>query len=171
MASSGRCSVNRARLPTKAGRQLHGWAFWSRVDDGGERSVDIGQQLGAVGLLAGLGMDAVLLDPTCSDPLYGRTARVAMGEAYGLPWAWIPRLPGGLGVLRAHGFRLVALTPDDGAVPLDELALGAAGDGGVDRRVDGWRCGSEPKGRGCRAGPSPPPTSGPASPCGAGSTR
>jgi tRNA G18 (ribose-2'-O)-methylase SpoU len=83
---------------------------------------------------AGLGMDAVLLDPTCSDPLYRRTARVAMGEGYGFPWAWIPRLPGGLDVLRAHGFRLIALTPGDGAVPLDELALGGAGDGGVDRR-------------------------------------
>jgi tRNA G18 (ribose-2'-O)-methylase SpoU len=83
---------------------------------------------------AALGMDAVLLDPTCSDPLYRRTARVAMGEGYGFPWAWIPRLPGGLDVLRAHGFRLIALTPGDGAVPLDELALGGAGDGGVDRR-------------------------------------
>ena len=72
---------------------------------------------------AGLGMDAVLLDPTCSDPLYRRTARVAMGEGYGFPWAWVPRLPGGLDVLRAHGFSLVALTPDAGAVPLDELAL------------------------------------------------
>jgi tRNA G18 (ribose-2'-O)-methylase SpoU len=72
---------------------------------------------------AGLGMDAVLLDPTCSDPLYRRTARVAMGEGYGFPWAWVPRLPGGLDVLRAHGFSLIALTPDAGAVPLDELAL------------------------------------------------
>jgi tRNA G18 (ribose-2'-O)-methylase SpoU len=79
---------------------------------------------------AGLGMDAALLDPTCSDPLYRRTARVAMGEGYGFPWAWIPRLPRGLDVLRALGFRLVALTPDDGAVPLDELAL----DGADDRR-------------------------------------
>jgi tRNA G18 (ribose-2'-O)-methylase SpoU len=87
---------------------------------------------------AGLGMDAALLDPTCSDPLYRRTARVAMGEGYGFPWAWIPRLPGGLDVLRAQGFRLVALTPDDGAVPLDELALdGADGGrvGGRDERV------------------------------------
>ena len=71
---------------------------------------------------AGLGMDAALLDPTCSDPLYRRTARVAMGEGYGFPWAWVPRLPGGLDVLRAHGFGLIALTPDAGAVPLDELA-------------------------------------------------
>jgi tRNA G18 (ribose-2'-O)-methylase SpoU len=77
---------------------------------------------------AGLGMDAALLDPTCSDPLYRRPARVAMGEGYGFPWAWIPRLPGGLDVLRALGFRLVALTPDEGAVPLDELALDSADD-------------------------------------------
>jgi tRNA G18 (ribose-2'-O)-methylase SpoU len=83
---------------------------------------------------AGLGMDAVLLDPTCSDPLYRRTSRVAMGEGYAFPWAWIPRLPGGLDVLRAHGFRLVALTPDDGAVPLDELAFDGAGERGADGR-------------------------------------
>jgi tRNA G18 (ribose-2'-O)-methylase SpoU len=82
---------------------------------------------------AGLGMDAVLLDPTCSDPLYRRTSRVAMGEGYGFPWAWIPRLPGGLDLLRAHGFSLVALTPDGGAVPLDELDLDGAADGGVGR--------------------------------------
>ena len=75
---------------------------------------------------AGLGMDAALLDPTCSDPLYRRTSRVAMGEGYGFPWAWIPRLPGGLDVLRADGFRLVALTPDDTAVPLDQLASDGA---------------------------------------------
>jgi tRNA G18 (ribose-2'-O)-methylase SpoU len=77
---------------------------------------------------AGLGMDAALLDPTCSDPLYRRTSRVAMGEGYGFPWAWIPRLPGGLDVLRADGFRLVALTPDDAAVPLDQLASDGADD-------------------------------------------
>jgi tRNA G18 (ribose-2'-O)-methylase SpoU len=86
---------------------------------------------------AGLGMDAVLLDPTCSDPLYRRTARVAMGEGYGFPWAWIPRLPGGLDVLRAHGFRLVALTPEAGAVPVDQLDLDGAdaGVGGRDERL------------------------------------
>jgi tRNA G18 (ribose-2'-O)-methylase SpoU len=80
---------------------------------------------------AGLGMDAVLLDSTCSDPLYRRTSRVAMGEGYGFPWAWVPRLPGGLDVLRAHGFGLVALTPDAGAVPLDELGFD-----GADRDAD-----------------------------------
>jgi tRNA G18 (ribose-2'-O)-methylase SpoU len=73
---------------------------------------------------AGLGMDGMLLDPTCSDPLYRRTSRVAMGEGYAFPWAWVPRLPGGLVPLREAGFRLVALTPDSGATPIDALALG-----------------------------------------------
>ena len=74
---------------------------------------------------AGLGMDAVLLDPTCSDPLYRRTSRVAMGEGYAFPWAWIPRLPGALDLLRSHGFRLVALTPERPAAPIDGLGLDA----------------------------------------------
>jgi tRNA G18 (ribose-2'-O)-methylase SpoU len=72
---------------------------------------------------AGLGIDAALLDPTCSDPLYRRTSRVAMGESYAYPWAWIPRLPGGLDLLRAEGFRIVALTPDPEAEPIDRLGL------------------------------------------------
>ena len=73
---------------------------------------------------AGLGIDAVLLDPTCTDPLYRRVARVAMGEGYAFPWAWLPRLPGGLDLVRAAGFRLLALTPDAGATPLDEVEVG-----------------------------------------------
>jgi tRNA G18 (ribose-2'-O)-methylase SpoU len=84
---------------------------------------------------AGLGMDAVLLDPTCSDPLYRRTSRVAMGEGYAFPWAWTARLPGGLDVVRERGFRLVALTPDADAVPIDRL--------GIDRTVDGTGDGTD----------------------------
>jgi len=74
---------------------------------------------------AGLGIDAVLLDPTCTDPLYRRVARVAMGECYAFPWAWLPRLPGGLGPVRDAGFRLLALTPDPEAVPIDRVQVGA----------------------------------------------
>jgi tRNA G18 (ribose-2'-O)-methylase SpoU len=72
---------------------------------------------------AGLGFDAVLLDPTCTDPLYRRVARVAMGEGYAFSWAWLPRLPGGLDLVRAAGFRLLALTPAARARPLDEVRL------------------------------------------------
>lgn len=73
---------------------------------------------------AGLGIDAMLLDPACTDPLYRRVARVAMGEGYAFPWAWLPRLPDGLDLVRAAGFRLLALTPAAGATPLDRLAVG-----------------------------------------------
>jgi tRNA G18 (ribose-2'-O)-methylase SpoU len=69
----------------------------------------------------GLGIDAVLLDPTCTDPLYRRVSRVAMGEGYALACATLPRLPGGLDVVRRAGFRLVALTPDPGAMAIDAL--------------------------------------------------
>ena len=72
---------------------------------------------------AGLGIDAVLLDPTCTDPLYRRVARVAMGEGYAVPWAWLPRLPEGLATVRDAGFRLLALTPDPGATPIDAVEL------------------------------------------------
>ena len=78
---------------------------------------------------AGLGIDAVLLDPTCADPLYRRVARVAMGEGYAFPWAWLPRLPDGIGLVRDAGFRLLALTPDREATPLDAI------DPGPDERI------------------------------------
>lgn len=86
---------------------------------------------------AALGVDAMLLDPTCSDPLYRRAARVAMGEVYRFPYARTASLPGGLEVLRAAGFLVVALTPADDAVDVADvpareriaLVLGAEGHG------------------------------------------
>lgn len=66
---------------------------------------------------AGLGIDAFLLDPTCCDPLYRRSGRVSMGEAYALPYARLEAFPAGLDVLRTHGVRLLALTPGDPDVP------------------------------------------------------
>jgi tRNA G18 (ribose-2'-O)-methylase SpoU len=72
-----------------------------------------------------LGMDAMLLDPSCCDPLYRRASRVAMGEVFGFPYARVDRLPGSLAVVRDAGFRVLALTPSDAAVPLDEVRLDA----------------------------------------------
>ncbi|MGH1503546.1 MAG: TrmH family RNA methyltransferase [Acidimicrobiales bacterium] len=73
---------------------------------------------------AALGVDGLLIDPQCCDPLYRRCGRVSMGEAYVMPHARLEPLPGGLDVLRRHGFRLLALTPGEHAVALDELVVG-----------------------------------------------
>jgi tRNA G18 (ribose-2'-O)-methylase SpoU len=74
---------------------------------------------------AGLGMDAVVLSPTCCDPLYRRAVRVSMGEVLAVPYAYADSWPGGLEDLRSAGFRLIALTPAVDATPLDEVAVGA----------------------------------------------
>ena len=71
-----------------------------------------------------LGMDALLLDPACCDPLYRRASRVSMGEVFALPYARLDRLPDGLDPLRRAGFTTVALTPDPGAEPVGELGFG-----------------------------------------------
>ena len=70
---------------------------------------------------AGLGMDAVLLSPTCCDPLYRRAMRVSMGEVLAVPYAYLPEWPAGLETIRAAGFEVLALTPAPDATPLDEV--------------------------------------------------
>jgi tRNA G18 (ribose-2'-O)-methylase SpoU len=69
-------------------------------------------------------MDAVLLSPTCCDPLYRRAVRVSMGQVFALPYAYLP-WPAGLDHLRTAGFRVLALTPAPDATALDELVLAA----------------------------------------------
>jgi tRNA G18 (ribose-2'-O)-methylase SpoU len=70
---------------------------------------------------AGLGMEAVLLNPTCADPLYRRAVRVSMGQVLAVPFARLAPWPAGLAEVRAAGFELLALTPDPDAEPLDRL--------------------------------------------------
>ncbi len=75
--------------------------------------------------VAGLGMDAVLLGPRSCDPLYRRAIRVSMGQVFAVPYAYLDRWPEALDELRAAGFRVLALTPDSGATPLDAVRIGA----------------------------------------------
>jgi tRNA G18 (ribose-2'-O)-methylase SpoU len=70
---------------------------------------------------AGLGMDGVLLSPSCADPLYRRSVRVSMGEVFAVPYATLEPWPAGLARVREAGFSLLALTPAAGAVPIQEL--------------------------------------------------
>ena len=87
------------------------------------------ENLGAIARSArALGVDALLLDPTCADPLYRRAVRVSMGEILFLPWTRLSPWPGGLDQLRQAGITLVALTPAPDARPIDELvASGPSG--------------------------------------------
>lgn len=71
---------------------------------------------------AALGIDGVLLDHRCADPLYRRSIRVSAGWTLRLPHARLD--PGGSlpRSLAEHGLRPVALTPDTAATPVDEAA-------------------------------------------------
>lgn len=70
---------------------------------------------------AAFGIDAVLLDPTCADPLYRRSVRVSMGHVLRLPFARLDPWPGGLGLVTRAGFDVVALTPRADAEPVAAL--------------------------------------------------
>ena len=73
---------------------------------------------------AALGMDAVVLSPSCADPLYRRAVRVSMGEVFAVPYARADRWPESIGELKNAGFRVLAMTPAADASRLDELAVG-----------------------------------------------
>lgn len=95
---------------------------------------------------AAFGVDAVVLDPSCSDPLLRRSVRVSVGNVLRVPWARAGHWPDDL---RDRGFEVLALTPegdsDIGSFAVPErfvLLLGAEGDGlttaalaAADRRV------------------------------------
>jgi tRNA G18 (ribose-2'-O)-methylase SpoU len=70
---------------------------------------------------AALGVDAVLLSPSCADPLYRRSVRVSMGEVFAVPYARLEPWPAGLARVREAGFTVLALTPAADAVPIQRL--------------------------------------------------
>ena len=60
---------------------------------------------------AAFGVAAVLLDPTCADPLYRRSIRVSVGYALQVPFARLAPWPDALRQVRAAGFLVAALAP------------------------------------------------------------
>lgn len=92
---------------------------------------------------AALGMDAVLLTPGSSDPLYRRAIRVSMGTVFQVPWAWLPDY----GLLKTLGFKTGAMALRDDSLSLrdprlaaeEKLAviLGTEGDGLADTTIAG----------------------------------
>ena len=81
---------------------------------------------------AGLGVGAVLLDPTTADPLYRRSVRVSLGHVLRVPWTRMASWPDGLGELQSLGFEVVALTPASHAEPVDRLREPHDGDAADD---------------------------------------
>ena len=77
---------------------------------------------------AALHVDAVLLTPSCCDPLCRRAVRVSMGTVFQVPWTQIGETPAdwpgaGLARLSALGFKTAALALTDRSVPIDDPAL------------------------------------------------
>ena len=93
---------------------------------------------------AALGMDAVLVTPSCGDPLYRRAVRVSMGTVFQIPWTLIGETAAdwphpGMERLRAMGFRTAAMALREDSVSMDDrrllsedrlaIVLGTEGDG------------------------------------------
>lgn len=93
---------------------------------------------------AALNMDAVLLTPACSNPLYRRAIRVSMGTVFQIPWTFLgindTEWPEpAMNILKRMGFRTAAMALSDHAVNIDDpqlmseeklaIILGTEGDG------------------------------------------
>lgn len=95
---------------------------------------------------AALNMDAVLLTPACSDPLYRRSGRVSMGTVFQIPWTFLPQ-EDPYSVLRQQGFKTVAMALKEDSVSIDDpvlqaeeklaVILGTEGDGLAESTISG----------------------------------
>lgn len=93
---------------------------------------------------AALNMDAVLLTPACSNPLYRRAIRVSMGTVFQIPWTYIGTENNtwpedGMMQLKKLGFKTAAMALSKESVNIDNpqllaeeklaIILGTEGDG------------------------------------------
>ncbi len=77
---------------------------------------------------AALGMDGLLLSPACADPLYRRALRVAVGNVFKVPWAFIGKSEAtwqkeGIAMLKDMGFTTVAMALRSDNVNIDDPRL------------------------------------------------
>lgn len=99
---------------------------------------------------AALNMDAVLLTPACSNPLYRRASRVSMGTVFQIPWTYIGTDDStwpqdGIKQLRELGFKTAAMALKQDSVTIDDprlaseeklaIILGTEGDGLADTTI------------------------------------
>ena len=99
---------------------------------------------------AALHMDAVLVTPSCCDPLNRRAVRVSMGTVFQVPWTRIGNAPSAWpqpGIARLHrlGFQVAAMALNDKAISIEDprllaveklaIVLGTEGDGLAPRTI------------------------------------
>lgn len=103
---------------------------------------------------AALNMDAILLTPACSNPLYRRASRVSMGTVFQVPWTYLDKSnsetptassvnctvsQANMDLLHKLGFKTAAMALCDDSVSIDDtrlhaeeklaIVLGTEGDG------------------------------------------
>ena len=93
---------------------------------------------------AALGMDAVLLTPGCSNPLYRRAARVSMGTVFQIDWTFLSS--DNLDEIKSLGFKTVAMALKDDSLSINDsrlnnqeklaVVMGTEGDGLSDKTID-----------------------------------
>lgn len=99
---------------------------------------------------AAFNIDAVLLTPGCTDPLYRRSARVSMGTVFQIPWTYIGEKmsdwpENGMKMLKEMGFSTAAMALKEDTLDIDDprlaaeeklaILLGTEGDGLSDRTI------------------------------------
>ncbi len=92
---------------------------------------------------AALGMDAVILTPGCSDPLYRRAARVSMGTVFQIEWTF--SADDSLDEIKALGFKTVAMALKDNSLSVNDpilteqnklaVIMGTEGDGLAEQTI------------------------------------
>ena len=92
---------------------------------------------------AALGMDAVILTPGCSDPLYRRAARVSMGTVFQIDWTFMT--DDSLDEIKSLGFKTVAMALKDNTFSINDprltkekklaVIMGTEGDGLSDSTI------------------------------------
>ena len=133
------CALRRPKLPTVEAicRDARRVAVLEGIVD----STNVGAIFRSA---AALNMDAVLINPSCCDPLCRRAVRVSMGTVFQVPWGQLGDSPAdwpekGMDVLHALGFKTAAMALSDRSVSIDDeqlarepklaIVLGTEGDG------------------------------------------
>ncbi len=136
------CAMRRPKLPTV--EEICGSARRVVVLENVQNPTNVGAIFRSA---AALGMDAVLLTPGCSNPLYRRSARVSMGTVFQIPWTFIGNditdwPHPGMDRLKEMGFKTVSMALRNDSYSIDDprlrqedklaILMGSEGDGLTD---------------------------------------